>query len=89
VGVSVVGLVGDPQSTTRSLTEIGPQAAADTFSGPIESIASNQSAAGFAFVLGLAVALWSASGYIGAFTGRSDLRHVAHILTCNEEELPL
>jgi membrane protein len=75
--VSVIGLVGDPQSTTRSLTEIvteiGPQSAADTFSGPIESIASNQSAAGFAFVLGLAVALWSASGYIGAFIRASNV----------------
>jgi membrane protein len=73
----VIGLVGDPQSTTRSLTEIvteiGPQSAADTFSGPIESIASNQSAAGFAFVLGLAVALWSASGYIGAFIRASNV----------------
>jgi membrane protein len=75
--VSVIGLVGDPQSTTSSLTEIvteiGPQSAADTFSGPIESIASNQSAAGFAFVLGLAVALWSASGYIGAFIRASNI----------------
>ena len=75
--VSVIGLVGDPQSTTRSLTEIvteiGPSSAADTFSGPIESIASNQSAAGFAFVLGLAVALWSASGYIGAFIRASNV----------------
>jgi membrane protein len=73
----VIGLVGDPQSTTRSLTEIateiGPQSAAETFSGPIESIASNQSAAGFAFALGLAVALWSASGYIGAFTRASNV----------------
>lgn len=75
--VSVIGLVGDPQSTTRSLTEIvteiGPQSAAETFSGPIESIASNQSAAGFAFVLGLTLALWSASGYIGAFIRASNV----------------
>ena len=75
--VSVIGLVGDPRSTTESLTEIvteiGPQSAAATFSGPIESIASNQSAAGFAFVLGLAVALWSASGYIGAFIRASNI----------------
>jgi len=75
--VSVIGLVGDPQDTTRSLTEIvteiGPQSAADTFSGPIESIASNQSAAGFAFVFGLALALWSASGYIGAFIRASNV----------------
>jgi membrane protein len=75
--VSIVGLVGDPQSTAKSLTEIiteiGPPSAAATFSGPIESIASNQSAAGVAFVLGLAVALWSASGYVGAFIRASNI----------------
>ena len=75
--VSLIGLVGDPESTTSSLTEIitsiGPESAAETFSGPIESVASNQSAAGFAFVLGLAVALWSASGYVGAFIRASNV----------------
>jgi membrane protein len=75
--VSVVGLVGDPKSTTDSLTEIvteiGPSSAAETFSGPIESIASDQSAAGFALVFGLAVALWSASGYVGAFIRASNI----------------
>ena len=69
--VSVLGLFGDPQTTTRQITEIvtqiGPSSAADTFSGPIESITSNRSAAGIMFVVGLAVALWSASGYVGAF----------------------
>jgi membrane protein len=75
--VSLVGLVGDPKETTDTLTEIvtsiGPQSAAETFSGPIESLASNRSAAGFAFVLGLAVALWSASGYVGAFMRASNV----------------
>jgi membrane protein len=75
--VSLIGLVGDPKSTTASLTEIvteiGPQSAAQTFSEPIESLASNQSAAGFAFVFGLLVALWSASGYVGAFIRASNI----------------
>jgi membrane protein len=75
--VSIIGLVGDPQSTTSSLTEIiteiGPASAAETFSGPIESIASDQSAAGLAFVIGLALALWSASGYVGAFIRASNV----------------
>jgi membrane protein len=75
--VSLIGLIGDPKSTTESLTEIitevGPASAAETFSGPIESIASNQSAAGFAFIAGLAVALWSASGYVGAFMRASNV----------------
>jgi membrane protein len=75
--VSLIGLFGDPRGTTSSLTEIitsiGPASAAETFSGPIESLASNQSAAGFAFVAGLAVALWSASGYVGAFMRASNV----------------
>jgi membrane protein len=75
--VSLIGLVGDPESTTESLTEIvteiGPASAAETFSGPIESIASNQSTAGLAFIAGLAVALWSASSYVGAFMRASNV----------------
>jgi membrane protein len=75
--VSLIGLVGDPKSTTSTLTEIiaaiGPQSAVETFSGPIESIASNRSAAGFALVAGLATALWSASAYVGAFIRASNL----------------
>jgi membrane protein len=75
--VSLLGLFGDPESTTSSLTEIitaiGPESAAETFSGPIESVTANRSAAGFAFVAGLAVALWSASGYVGAFIRASNI----------------
>ena len=69
--LSIIGLVGDPKKTTDQLLQIvdtlGPSSATDTFAGPIEQIASKPSAAGFAFVIGLATALWSASGYVGAF----------------------
>jgi membrane protein len=75
--ISLVGLFGDPQSTTRTITDIvtriGPESAAQTFSGPIESITSNRSAAGIALVAGLLVALWSASGYVGAFMRASNV----------------
>ncbi len=75
--VSIIGLVGDPATTTREvtevITEIGPDSAAETFAGPVESIASDRGTAGFAFVLGLAIALWSASGYIGAFIRASNV----------------
>jgi membrane protein len=75
--VSLIGLFGDPKSTTESLTDIissiGPASAAETFSGPIESITENRGTAGLAFVLGLAVALWSASGYVGAFIRASNV----------------
>jgi len=70
--VSIVGLFADPAQTTRTLTQIvsnlGPGSAADTFSGPIESITANRGTAGVLFVVGLATAVWSASGYVGAFT---------------------
>jgi membrane protein len=75
--VSIVGLVGDPRGATKTLTEIvsalGPESAAQTFAGPIESVASDRGAAGVAFVLGLAVALWSSSGYVGAFMRASNV----------------
>jgi membrane protein len=75
--VSLVGLFADPQTTAQKLTEIvtsiGPSSGAETFSGPIESITSNQSAAGILFIVGLAAALWSASGYVGAFMRASNV----------------
>jgi membrane protein len=75
--VSLIGIFGDPKSTTQSLTEIinelGPKSAAETFEGPIESITESSGTAGIAFVAGLAAALWSASGYVGAFTRASNI----------------
>src|SRR3954454_990898 len=75
--VSILGLFGDPQTTTKSITDIvtnlGPSTAADTFSGPIESITSNRSSAGVLFFVGLGTALWSASGYVGAFMRASNI----------------
>jgi membrane protein len=84
--VSIIGLVGDPHSTTRNVVEVieevGPSSAAETFTGPVESIASSRGTAGVAFVLGLAVAIWSASGYIGAF-GRA-----SHLIYRRTDERP-
>ena len=75
--VAVLGLVGDPQSTTSNITEIvtklGPKSAAQTFSGPIKSITQNRGSSGIVLVIGLAVALWSASGYVGAFMRASNV----------------
>jgi membrane protein len=75
--VSIVGLFADPESTTQTVTDIvtriGPESGAETFSGPINSITSNRGSAGVLFVLGIAVALWSASGYVGAFIRASNV----------------
>jgi membrane protein len=74
--ISLVGLVVDPATVTRVLTEtvaaLGPQSAVDTFRGPIESIAGNQSTAGVLLIVGLVGALWTASGYTGAFMRASN-----------------
>ena len=68
--VSLVGIFGDAEKTTAALLEIvrgiAPGSTVDTVRGPIEELAGSP-AAGFALVIGLATALWSASGYVGAF----------------------
>ena len=70
--VSIVGLFADPVQTTNTLTQIvsnlGPGTAAETFAGPIQSITANRGTAGVLFAVGLGAAIWSASGYVGAFT---------------------
>jgi membrane protein len=75
--VSIIGLVADPQSTTKTITQVvsqlGPKSAADTFAGPITSITSHRSAAGILLIVGLLTALWSASGYVGAFMRASNI----------------
>ncbi len=68
---SVVGLVGDPQKTTDALLGIvdrlGPATAVETFGKTIREVVGQQQTAGLVLILGLLGALWSASGYIGAF----------------------
>jgi membrane protein len=75
--VAILGLFADPKTTSQKITEIvtqiGPSSGAQTFSGPIKSITSNQSAAGILFVVGLLGSLWSASGYVGAFMRASNV----------------
>jgi membrane protein len=75
--VSLIGIFGDPKSTTESLTEIiteiGPRSAAETFEGPIKSITESSGTAGIALILGLLASLWSASGYTGAFMRASNV----------------
>jgi membrane protein len=76
VMVSLVGLFANPDTVTRFLTDVvgalGPASAVDTFQGPIESITANRGAAGVMAIVGVAAALWSASGYVGAFTDASN-----------------
>jgi membrane protein len=69
--LSLIGLVGDPKKTTDTLLGVvdtlGPSSATDALAGPVRDLAGQQQAAGIALVVGLLTALWSASGYVGAF----------------------
>lgn len=71
--VSLLGLVGQAESTTKNMVSILDRFASDqvveTLKQPIEQLSTAPSA-GLAFAVGLVGALWSASGYVGAF-GRS------------------
>src|SRR3954451_19179341 len=68
--VSIVGLLG--QSTINGLKsniQAIPAAgqAKQIILNAITDISSHRGAAGLALIVGLALALWSASGYVGAF----------------------
>jgi len=68
--VSLLGFFGQGKSTTTQLLDIvrqlGQSQVADQLKGPIDQIVNAQGA-GLALVLGLVGAIWSASGYVGAF----------------------
>ena len=69
--LSLVGLLGQGPQTVQTLLgilrQIGAGSAADTLGPTLEQMVAQPQAAGVAFVVGLAGALWSASGYVGAF----------------------
>jgi len=67
---SVLGVIGQGEAAASAIIDIVRQVApdaADSLRGPIEQIASSPGA-GFALVSGIVLALWSASGYVGAFS---------------------
>ena len=68
--LSLVGLANQgPQTVDTLLTileKVGAGNAANVLKDPLGDLAKSQNA-GFGLVIGLATALWSASGYVGAF----------------------
>jgi membrane protein len=70
---SIVGLLTTPQQLTEALTAVIPASAADTLGPVIQQVAGNTSTAGLGLVIGLVGAIWSASGYVGAFTRASNV----------------
>ncbi len=73
--VSVLALIGHSvtQPLVQNLGTVAPGPARTIFSEAIRNIQSGQGTAGVAFVVGLAVALWSASGYVAAFMRASNV----------------
>ena len=68
--VSIVGIVGtrrDHRHAHEVVSSVGPSSAVDTFQGPIESLTKSSGTAGIMPIVGIVAALWTASGYVGAF----------------------
>ena len=75
VVVSLLGVLGTQDSIDgllRIAEDLGSSSAVDTLRSPIENIVRHSNEAGLALILGVLAALWSASGYIGAFTRTSN-----------------
>jgi membrane protein len=72
--VSILGLVGESatQPLIDNLGTVAPGPAKDIFTSALKNLQGDQGAAGVLFVVGLIGALWSASGYVGAFMRASN-----------------
>ncbi len=72
--LSVLGLLGDSatQSLLDNAAEVAPGPAQEILTDAIGNLQANQGAAGLLFVVGLGLALWSASGYVAAFMRASN-----------------
>lgn len=69
--VSLLGVFGQGEKTINSIMDMlegtVPESTMGFVQGPIEQLVQTD-AAGFALIAGLAGALWTASGYVGAFS---------------------
>ena len=72
--VSLLGLIGESatQPLIDNLGSVAPGPAKEIFTDAIENLQGSQGAAGVLFVVGIATAIWSASGYIAAFMRASN-----------------
>ncbi|OIH95188.1 YihY/virulence factor BrkB family protein [Curtobacterium sp. MCBA15_001] len=68
--VSILGLVSDPKQTVDTLLQVignvGSQQVVSLIRGPVEGLVRSP-AAPITFIVGVVGAIWSASGYVGAF----------------------
>ncbi|WP_426623403.1 YihY/virulence factor BrkB family protein [Leifsonia sp. McL0607] len=69
--ISLLGVLGQGRAATKALVgilqQVAPGSTAKLLEGPLQN-ATNSPASGVALVLGIVLAVWSASGYIGAFS---------------------
>jgi membrane protein len=67
--VSILGLVGQSatQPLINNLGSVAPGPAKQIVTSALHNLQKSQGAAGLLFIVGLAGALWSASGYVAAF----------------------
>lgn len=72
--VSIIGLVGDSatQALIDNVGKVAPGPAKEIITTAIKNLASSKGAAGIAFIVGLVLALNSASSYVSAFTKASN-----------------
>ena len=72
--VSILGLIGSSaiQPLLDNIGKVAPGPAKDIFTSAIQNLQKDQGAAGVLLIVGLAGALWSASGYVAAFMRASN-----------------
>jgi membrane protein len=72
--VSVLGLIGESatQPLLDNLATVAPGPAQEIVTSAIQNLQQSQGAAGILFIVGLAGAIWSASGYVAAFMRASN-----------------
>jgi membrane protein len=72
VFVALLGVLGEYPKTSDAVLDVvgqlGSASTVDTLKGTIEGVVKNSGGAGALLGVGLLGAIWSASGYIGAFT---------------------
>jgi membrane protein len=73
--VSILGLIG--QSATQPLIDnvgsLAPGPAQQIFTSAVQNLQRSQGAAGVLVIVGIATAIWSASGYVAAFMRASNV----------------
>ncbi len=72
--ISILGLLGSSaiQPLVDNVGKVAPGPAKDIVTSALQNLQKSQGAAGIVFIVGLAAALWSASGYVAAFMRASN-----------------